>query len=386
MRKHSKDNSNKLMSSSHDSLSKRQAVLFSFKEIALKEGIASDNADSHEIDNSSEMPVAPFRDPACALKLAGLKDSRVNACVGNKGLMRGEVVNIAYLCKENSPCSLPDAVNRGNNFHFLNSNGLTEIREDAGELIQLIHKVKERRDFLRKDKFLSKTIGSNRAFSGLNNIIGADRDPSTLAVSLKSLCNNLSFSGSDKAGRGELFKKQKHSSSKDITDGLQFREDTLENPLNLVFSRSDKVGDGFSFSCNIPEIFSVLRDGELLNGILVNEDELSNSERVLLVCLGLSQRQLCEIGDQKGINDNGINLFTGQERKEIDMVTACGLHSSHDRGEVFTMRGISSEKPPLSIAADRKKLTAPLASIPVAEKESLETSIPTNSLNKAAPP
>ncbi|GFP33766.1 hypothetical protein HKBW3S42_02105, partial [Candidatus Hakubella thermalkaliphila] len=31
------------MNSSHDSLSERQAVLFSFKEIRFKEGITSDN-------------------------------------------------------------------------------------------------------------------------------------------------------------------------------------------------------------------------------------------------------------------------------------------------------------------------------------------------------
>ena len=61
MRKHSENSSNKFMSNSHDSLSKRQAVLFSFKEISLKEGITSDNADSHKIDNSPEMAIASFR-------------------------------------------------------------------------------------------------------------------------------------------------------------------------------------------------------------------------------------------------------------------------------------------------------------------------------------
>ncbi|MDI6743905.1 MAG: hypothetical protein QMD07_00855 [Thermodesulfovibrionales bacterium] len=47
---------------------------------------------------------------------------------------------------------------------------------------------------------------------------------------------------------------------------------------------------------------------------------------------------------------------------------------------------ISSEKPLLSIAADREKLTLPLGSMPVAEKESLDTSIPTKRRFKAAPP
>ena len=58
MRKHSENNPYKLMSGSHNSLSERQAILFSFKEMRFKEGITSDNADSHKIDNSSEMAIA----------------------------------------------------------------------------------------------------------------------------------------------------------------------------------------------------------------------------------------------------------------------------------------------------------------------------------------
>ena len=341
MRKHSENNPYKLMSSSHDSLSERQAILFPFKEVCFKEGITSDNAYSHKIDNSSEMAVASFRDSACALKLAGLKDSRVNTCKSNKGLMRGEVTDITYFGKEGSPCSITDAVNGSDNLHFLNSNGLTELREDNGDLIKLFHKMKERRDLLGQNKLFSEAIGSDRVFGSPDDIVRADRDLSASATALKRLCNNLSFRDSDKAGGRELLKKQKHSCSEDIADGLQFRKDTLQNPLNLVFGRSDKMRDGFSFSGNIPEVFSVLRNGELLNRILVDEDEPGDSKGVFLIGLGLTQRQFGKIRDQQRINDNSINLFGGQEGKKIDMVAACGFHSSHDSREVFTVRSNS---------------------------------------------
>jgi hypothetical protein len=341
MRKHSENSSNKLMGNSHDSLSERQAVLFSFKEIRFKEGITSDNSDSHKIDNSSEMTIASFGDSACALKLAGLKDRRVKPCKSNKGLMRGEVTDIAYFSQESSPCSITDTVNGSDNLHFLNSNGRAELREDACNLIKLLHKMKERRNLPGQDELFSEANRSDRVFSGHDNLISADRDLSASAAALKRLCNNLSFRGSDKAGRREFLKKQKHGSSKDITCGLQFRKDALENPLNLVFGRSDKVRDGFSFSGNIPEVSDVLRNGELPNRLLMDKNEPGDGKGVFLIRFGLSQRQLCEIGDQKGINDNGINLFGGQEGKKIDMVTACGFHSSHDRGEVFTGRSNS---------------------------------------------
>jgi len=336
MRKHSENSSNQLMSSSHDSLSERQAVLFSFKEISLKEGIAADNADSHKIDNPSEMTIASFGDSTCALELARLIDSGVNPCKSDKGLMGGEVTDIAYFSKESSTCGISDTVNGSNDFHLLNSNGLTEFRQDVCDLIQLLHQIKKQGNLLGQNEFLCKAIGSDGAFGGPDNIVSADGDLSAFATALKGICNNFSLRGSDKAGRGEFLKEQKHRSSKDITNRFQFWEGALQNAFDLVFSRSDEMTDGFPFSGNIPEVFSVLRDRKLLDGILMDEDELGDSERVFFIGFSLTQRQLSEIGDQKWINDNSIDPFRAEKRKEIDMVAACRLHSGKDSREVFT--------------------------------------------------
>ena len=344
MRKHSKKNSNKLMSSCQNSLSERQAVLSSFKEISLKESIATDNSYSHEIDNSSKMTISSFRDSACSFKFARLKHSRVNSSIGNKGLMRREFFNIPYLGKENSSCNITDTVNRSDNLHLFNSDRLTEFRQNVGDVIQLFHKVKECRDFLRQDKLFSEAIGSDRAFCSLNNLISADRDLSALAAPIKRLCNNLSIRGSDQAGRGEFLKEQEHCSGKYITDGLQFREGSLQNPLNLIFSGSNKMADGFTLSCNISEVFSILRVRGLLDRILMDKDELSDSEGVFFVSFGFTQREFCEIGNQNWINNDRIDTFVGQIGEEIDMVASCGLHDSHDRVEVFTVRSNSLQQ------------------------------------------
>ncbi len=341
MRKHSKNSSKQLMGSSHDSLSKRQAVFSSFKEISLKEGITTDNSNGHKIDKSSEMTVAPFRDSACTLKLTRLIDSGVNSCKGNKRLMRGEVTDIAYLSKESSSCGIADAVNRSNNLQFLNCDGLTEITEDVRNFIKLLHEMKKQRDLLWQDKLLSEAIRGYRIFSSLNNLISVDRDSSASATALKGFCNNLSIRGSDKAGRREFFKKKKHRNCEDITDGLQFREGGLQDPFNLVFSRSDKVRDRLSFSGNIPEIFSVLRDRKLLNGILMSEEESGDSQGVFFIGFSLTQGDFGEIGDQQRINDDRIGSSVRQERKEIDMVAACGFHAYQDKRKVITVRGNS---------------------------------------------
>ena len=49
----------------------------------------------------------------------------------------------------------------------------------------------------------------------------------------------------------------------------------------------------------------------------MNKDELSDSKGVFLVGLGFTQRQFSKIRDQQRINDNGINLFGGQEGKRL---------------------------------------------------------------------
>ena len=208
MRKHSENNPYKLMSSSHDSLSERQAILFSFKEVCFKEGITSNNADSHKIDNSSEMTIASFGDSACALKLAGLKDSRAHTCKSNKRLMRGEVLDITDLGEEHSTGGITDTVNGSDNFHLLNCKGRTELREDACYLIKLLHKMKERGDLPGQNELFSEANGSDRVFSSPDNLISADRDLSTLPIALKRICNNLSFRGSDKAGRGNSLRNR----------------------------------------------------------------------------------------------------------------------------------------------------------------------------------
>jgi hypothetical protein len=77
------------------------------------------------------------------------------------------------------------------------------------------------------------------------------------------------------------------------------------------------MADGFSFSGNIPEVLGVLRNGELLNAILMSQKESGDSKGIFLVGFGFTQRQLGEIADKKGINDNGIDPFADRKEKRL---------------------------------------------------------------------
>lgn len=339
MRKHSENSSNEFMSSSEDSLSIRQAVFFSFKEIGLKESTNPYNIDRHKVNNPSEMAVASFGDSACAFKLTGLKDRGVYPSKGNKTFMAGEVSDIADLGEEGSAGSRINTVNGSDDLKFLYHHGLTETGEHPCHFIKSFHKMQERRDFLRQDKFLSETNRSHRGFGSLKNIRSGYRDLSTSGGVFKGSGNSLRFSSLNNPCRGELFEEIEHSLSKDITKGFQFREGRLKDTLNLIFCRSDEITERFPFSGDIPEVSDVLRDRELRDRILVDKEESSNGKGVLFVCLGLSQRQLGEIRDQKGINDNSIDSFASEEGEEIDVIAASGLHSGKNLRGVFASRG-----------------------------------------------
>jgi len=338
MRKHSKNSSEKFMRGSHNSLFKRQSFIFSFNEISFKEGITANNTNSHEIDESSEMAVTSFRDSAFTFKLTGLIDGRVDTGIGDKGLIGREICNIAYFGKKSSSCSFSDTIDRSDNLKLLNSDRVTEIGKKVRESIQLFHQMKECGDLLLENKFFSKTIRSDGVFSSHDNLLCTDRDLSTFTTSNKSLFNGISLSSSDKTCRRELFEKEEYSSCEDITDGFKFREGRLKDSFDFIFSRSNKIADEFSFSGNISEVFYILRNRQLPNRILMNHEELSNSKGVFFIGLGFTQREFSEIRDKKGINDNSVNFFGREERKEIDMVAASGFHASHDRGEVMTVR------------------------------------------------
>lgn len=324
------------MGSSEDSLPVGQPILFTGKEIVSKERVNTDNADSHEINDPPQMSIASFRDSACALELAGLIDRRIDSGVSDQRLMGLKVSDIADLGQECSPGSISDSIDGSEYVHFINHYGLAEFSENAGDLIEAFHQVQEDRYPLRQNKLLGKAVGGDGAFCCSDKLLGADRDLSALAGVFKSVGNSAPFGCPDATCGGELLEETEHRFCKDICQGLQLREGSLKHSFDLVFGGSDEIGDGLPLSGNISEVFQVLGDRELSDGVLVSQKELGDGEGVFLIGLGLSERQLCKIGDQKWIKNCRVDLFRTKEGEEIDMVAARGLHGGAHRREVTT--------------------------------------------------
>jgi len=341
MRQHSENSSNKLMSSSHYSLSEGQTFLFSFKEISLKEGIYSDDIYSHKVDYSSQMFVASFRDSAFALKLTRLMNRRVNTCKGNEILIRPEIVDIANFSKEGSGSSRINTINGSNDLKFFEHHRLTKRGEDLCNLIQSFHKMKESRDFFWEDEFLSYTERSNRGLSSTDNVIVGDRELSATTGHLKGISNGFRFSSFNNSCGWEFFEEVEHGMGEDITDRFQFREGRLKDSLNLIFSGSNQMTEGFSFSGNISEVFGVLRDRELGDRVFVDKEELSNSKGIFFICLSFSQGELKEVGNKQRVYNHSTDIFRSKKGEEIDVITSSRLHGDNNCGEVITIGGDS---------------------------------------------
>lgn len=334
MRKHSENNSHQLMSSSEDSLSVGQPIIFTGKEIVSKKSIDADNAYSHEVYSPPQMSIASFGDSACALELAGLIDRGIDPRVSYQRFMGRKVSDIPDLGQECSPGSISNTINGSKYVHFFNHHGLTELSKDAGDLIEAFHQVQEDGYLLGQDKFFSEAVGGDRAFCCGDNRLSAKRNLSAFAGVLQSVSDSASFSGPDATCGGKLLEETEHRFSKDICQGLQLREGGLKHSLDLVFRGSDEVGNGLPLSGQVSEVIDSWGDGELTDGVLVSQKELSDGEGVFLISLGLSEGQFCEIGNQKGIKNCRVDLFGAKEGEEIDMVAACGLHGGAHQREV----------------------------------------------------
>lgn len=334
MRKHSENNSHQFMGSGKDSLSVGQTILAAHKEIFSEYLVHPDNAQGHEVDDTPEVPVAPLGNPAGAFELTGLIDRGVEPGKDDQGLGGREVVDGSDLRQEGCSRSVPDAIDRGDNLHLLDHHGLAHFSKHIGDVVHLLHQMQQGADLLRKDKLSCGTERGYGTFRRCNDVLGADGNPSVPAGAFQGTGNGTDARCLDETCRGVFFEEKKHGSGKDVRHAFQFRKRGLHKSLDLVFGGCDEMGKGLPLTSKFPEIFDRLREGELLDRVFVDKQEPGDREGVFLVGLGLPQRELGEVEDQKRVQNNSGDLSVAEEGKKIDMVAAGGFHGGHNSGEV----------------------------------------------------
>ena len=75
--------------------------------------------------------------------------------------------------------------------------------------------------------------------------------------------------------------------------------------------------DRFPLSGDIPEVSDVLRNGELLNRILVDEDEAGDSEESFLSVLVLRRDSLAKLEINKGLMTTALTSLEDRKEKRL---------------------------------------------------------------------
>ena len=339
MRKQGEDNSDKFMGGSHDRLSERKSVLFSFKEISPKDGIHSDDINSHQVYEPSQVAVSPFRDSAFAFKRARLKDGGVNTGVSDQGLMRGEVVNTANFGKEGGASFGIDAVNRGDDFKLFGQKRLTAAGKQLGNLSLSFQEMQERGYFTFEYGLLGDAYCAYRGLGCFDERFSGEGRLSPSGRVCQGFGDGLGVSGPEHPCRRELLKEREQAVTEDIGEVVKFREGGLEDSLDFILSGGDEITEGFPFSGNISEVTDVVLGLGFRDGVVVGEEEFGDGVGVLFIGLGLSQRELSEVGDEERVNNNCGDGFCGEKGAEIDVITAGRFHSGDYFGGVFTGGG-----------------------------------------------
>jgi len=128
----------------------------------------------------------------------------------------------------------------------------------------------------------------------------------------------------------------------------------------------DHIAQRFPLSGNITEVLQILRQLQLGDRIPVRQKKLDDAHGVFLVRLGLSQRELHEVGDEQRIDHDGGYPFCREKGVQVDVVAGGRFNSSRYLREVFAVlcngfpqlhepfrgHGKGQGKSPLSVAVN----------------------------------
>jgi len=133
-------------------------------------------------------------------------------------------------------------------------------------------------------------------------------------------------------------------------------------PQDKLLSRFHQPGRGELRD----EVLQILRQLQLGDRIPVRQKKLDDAHGVFLVRLGLSQRELHEVGDEQRIDHDGGYPFCREKGVQVDVVAGGRFNSSRYLREVFAVlcngfpqlhepfrgHGKGQGKSPLSVAVN----------------------------------
>jgi len=335
---HCKYNSDKLMSHSEDGLFVGDSFRPPAQEISSLGMVVPCYLCGHEPENTPEVPVAPLGDSALPLEFPGLMDGGIKPGVSNKLFVVLKTAHIPNLGQEVEGSDISNALDGFEDPEVLKSRLMAHLGQHIGELLQFSLKQKKLRGLLREDEFSSGTHGGDRAPRQRDKLLGGDPELSSPGFRFDKPGHLRGGEGFDHPGRGVMFKEIKDGSGVDIGRPEELGEGDREKLLDVVFEPGDLRGEPLP----LPGQLSKIRREEagLWQGAIEHGQETGDGEGILPIGFSFPEGELHEVGDEQGIDNNGVVTVSGEEGREVNVIAAGGFQADEDRvlgkfGEVF---------------------------------------------------
>jgi len=326
LRKHSEQDTNKLINNSNHCLFVAAKLRILPSEIVLEHRTPLNNTCSHLIKSISQVRITLFGNSLLNSHGARLLDNRVSAGIFNKLFPASEPVYISYL--SNKPCGKKrrDSRNRRNDVNLVQKKFLN-FRLKGGSYFIGVREEEEEPIYVELERDFKPFIRNTDRFRGEDdNIIRRERRLSTSCFNETVSYGFFTGLSNERSG-WERANNREESIRKDIEVIFSFGKEDREDILNLGFTLSDFMFNPLKFPCKEP-------DGRQVNRAICNERRIrdrkkSDKESVPPISFGRISRGVepDEVMDSFRIDNSYVKTFFREEDEERDMEPTRGFHN-----------------------------------------------------------
>lgn len=326
LRKHSEQNTNKLINNSNHCLFVAAKLRILLSEIVLEHRTPLNNTCSHLIKSISQVRITLFGNSLLNSHGARLLDNRVSAGIFNKLFPGFKPAYVSYL--SNKPCGKKrrDSRNRRNDVNLVQKKFLN-LRLKGGSYFIGVGKEEEEPIYVELERDFKTFIRNTDGFRGkVDNIIRGERRLSTFCFNEAVSYGFFTGLSNERSG-WERANNREEGIGKDIEMIFSFGEEDREDILNLGFTLSDFMFNSFKFPCKEPK-------GRQVNRTIGNKRRIrgrkkSDKESVPPVGFGRISRRVepDEVMDSFRIDNSYVKTFFREEDEERDMEPTRGFHN-----------------------------------------------------------
>ena len=127
--------------------------------------------------------------------------------------------------------------------------------------------------------------------------------------------------------RRKTAQKLKNRLRENARQFLQLRKRHGQYPLHIAFQSRHLAEQTLPLTRQIPKIGDMRSNACLCQCIHVHQEKLCDDQGIFLVCLGLPQLHLHEVGNEQGVDEDNRISPGKKKREQIDVIAGGRLHA-----------------------------------------------------------